>query len=83
MLTVEQRHALIVCFEEARRTVRAFQHLHTASAQHLPGEGRIDSLLSGHIADALAQREFYELLNSLTDWGMHPAAYEPALERRQ
>ncbi|SEH83948.1 MULTISPECIES: hypothetical protein [unclassified Leifsonia] len=74
MLTVEQRHALIVCFEAARRAAKTFEQTHARSARGVPVG--IDTVLSVHIEDEAAQRDFYELLNSVTDWGMHPAVRE-------
>ena len=62
MLTVEQRHALIVCFEE---TVASTHNL--ATVRMTPGEHRVDATLRHAIAAELAKRDFYELLNSITD----------------
>lgn len=73
MLTVEQRHALITCFEEARRQARTFERLHVE-----PGEARIDAAVRIHIQDEAIKHDFYELVNSLTNWGTHPAAREVA-----
>lgn len=74
MLTVEQRHALITCYEACRRATKAFEQLHAHSARGIPAG--IDQMLHAHIEDETAQREFYELVNSITDWGMHPAVRE-------
>lgn len=71
MLTVEQRHALITAFEACRRAAKHFERTHST-----PAPARIDVVLSAHIEDEAAQHDFYELVNSITDWGMHPAVRE-------
>ena len=71
MLTVEQRHAILTGYEASLRTARSFGQLHGE-----PGEHRLDAAVRTHIADEAARHDFYELINSITDWGMHPAVRE-------
>ena len=69
MLTVEQRHALILSFEATVCTLRA--HAGT------PAGHPLDVALRRAVEAETVQREFYQVLNNATDWGLHPAAHTP------
>ncbi|WP_431220176.1 hypothetical protein [Leifsonia xyli] len=72
MLTVEQRHLLIVEFESAQTAARAFARGWQGQREH-----PLDAAVRLHVEDIEATRGFYELLNSFTDWG-EPARTSPA-----
>lgn len=71
MITVEERHGLIVLFEAAMTASKAH---HCVSHN---GEA-LDRVLRGAVEREIAQREFHEFLNLITQWHPHPAAREHA-----
>lgn len=75
MLTVEERHAIVQLFENTVTAVRA----HHCTSHN--GDA-IDRVLAGAIASETSQRIFYEFINSITNWGLHPAAHESAESSR-
>lgn len=71
MITVEERHGLIQMFEAAMTAAKAH---HCVSHN---GEA-LDRVLRGAVEREIAQREFYEFLNLITQWHPHPAARSAA-----
>src|SRR3954447_26948691 len=63
MLTVEQRHLLVLEFESAQAAAKGFARGWQSLAEH-----PLDAAFRLHVEDVEAARGFYELLNSFTDW---------------
>lgn len=72
MLSVDERHALVLHLEAALHAVK------NAAALPQRAPDRLDTAVRLTIEADNAQRHLYQLVNELTRWHDHPSVWEPA-----